>query len=100
MTAIANTGVNTTRVIIVGDSGDGATVAALFNGIIHEAVSHTAAVAANSSGTVTVTWAESGVKMGIESVLDYVRSKVAAVTTLTSPITISADGARRVVVIT
>jgi len=89
MTAITGTIVYNTVVTVVAASGDGAAIAAKFNGVVIPGVSGTAAVAANSSGTVTITWAGTTVRVGDELARTVVTTMLAADTSLTSPITIS-----------
>lgn len=89
MTAIAGTVAYWTVVTIVGASGDGTAVAAKFNGIVFPGISNTAATATNSSGTVTVTWPNTGVRVGDELAQDLVARVLAADTTLTSPVTVN-----------
>lgn len=90
MTAISGTVVNrTTCTVVAASSGDGDTIAAIFSGVVIVGISNTAAVATNSGGTVTIYWPQSGVRAGNLIVLTVVSNLIAAVTTLTSPITVS-----------
>jgi nickel-dependent lactate racemase len=76
-------------VTVVGASGDGAAVAAKFSGIVIPGISNTAAVATNSSGTVTITWPNTGVRVGDDLAKLIVANILNADTTLTSPITVN-----------
>jgi hypothetical protein len=91
MTAILNAvNYRTTVTVVAASSGDGDTIALKFNGVIIPAVSNTAAVATNASGTVTIYWQpQSGVRGGNGLVLNTVSAMIAADTSLTSPISVS-----------
>lgn len=89
MTAISGTVTWQTIVTIVGDSGDGAAVAAYFNGIVIPGISDTAATATNASGTVTVTWPNSSVRVANGLAQTVIANFMATHTTLTAPITIN-----------
>jgi hypothetical protein len=87
LTAISGTGsFRTTITIVAATSGDGDTVAAMFNGIVIPGISNTAAVATNSSGTVTLYWPATAVLEGDQSVLTDAWAMISANTALTSPI--------------
>lgn len=90
MAVISGTIVYQTVVVITGASGDGAAVAAKFNGIVIPGVSDTAATAANSSGVVTITWPATAVRVADELALTAVTNIMARDTSLTAPITIEA----------
>lgn len=91
MTAIAGTVVYRTVVTVVAaSSGDGDTIAAIFNGAVVAGLSVTAAVATNSGGTVTIYWPQTTTRAGNSLVLNTVSNMIAAVTTLTSPVTATA----------
>lgn len=88
MTAIAGTVVyRTVATVVAASSGNGDTIVTKFNGVVIPAVSNTAAVASNSSGTVTIYWPQSSVRAGNGIVLNTVCNIIAADTSLTSPIT-------------
>jgi hypothetical protein len=89
MSTISGTVTWQTIVTIVGDSGDGAAVAAYFNGIVVPAVSNTAATATNSSGTVTVTWPNTTVLAADRLVQTTIVNFLKSHTSLTAPITVS-----------
>lgn len=90
MTTISGTVVYNTTVVVTAASGDGATIAAMFNGILIPAVSATqTAVATNASGVVTISWPQSKVRAGNSLVLNTVANILGADTALTSPISIS-----------
>lgn len=72
--------------ITAASSGDGDTVAAMFNGIVIPGVSNTAAVATNASGVVTLYWPATAVREGDPVALNTVFAMIAANTALTSPI--------------
>jgi hypothetical protein len=78
-----------TVITVVAASGDGATIAAVFSGIVFPSISNTAATATNSSGTVTITWPSSGMLCGDVIARQFVTNLLAANTALTSPITIT-----------
>lgn len=88
MTALAGTiSYTTTVVLTAASSGDGATIAAAFNGQIIAPVSvSTTATAVNNSGTVTITWPSLNVRAGDSSVLTAVLNIIAGMTSLTSPV--------------
>ena len=90
MTAITGTVAYRTVVTVVAASGDGAAIAAKFNGVVIAAVSPVAATAANSSGTVTITWADATISAADGIAQMVVTNMLAADTTLTSPITVTA----------
>lgn len=91
MTAISGTVTYKTVVTVVAaSSGDGDTIAAMFSGIVVAAISNTAATASNSSGTVTITWPDSSIRVGNGIVLTTVTNMIGANTSLTSPITVTA----------
>lgn len=92
MTDIAGTVVyRTTVTVVAASSGNGDTIAAMFNGVTVAGVSTTAAAtAANASGTVTIYWPQTDVRAGNSTVLDIVSGMIAADTALTSPITATA----------
>jgi hypothetical protein len=89
MTAISGTVTfRTTVTIVAASSGDGDTIAAMFNGVIIPQVNTaTAATATNASGTVTLYWPQTTTRGGNQWVHNVVATMIAAVTTLTSPIT-------------
>lgn len=90
MTAITGTPtLNTVVTVVAASSGNGDTIAAMFNGIKIGGVSNTAAVATNASGTVTIYWPESGVRTGNSLTRSIVAGIIGANTSLTSPITIT-----------
>lgn len=89
MSAISGTVTWQTIVTIVGDSGDGAAVAAYFSGIVIPAVSNTAATATNSSGTVTVTWPNTAVRVADRLAQTAIVNLLATHTSLTAPITVN-----------
>lgn len=90
MTAITGTISANTVVTVVAASGDGATIAATFNGIVFPSISNTAATATNSSGTVTITWPSSSMLCADGIAGQFVTNVLGANTSLTSPITVSA----------
>lgn len=88
MTAISGSySYRTTITVVAASSGDGDLVAAMFSGIVIEGVSSTAAVATNSSGTVTIYWPAANVRCGDATVLNIAFAEIAANTALTSPVT-------------
>ena len=88
MTAIAGTVVyRTTVTVVAASSGDGDTIAALFNGLVFNSISTSACTATNSSGTVTIYWPQTTTRAGNSLVLGTVSGIIAADTALTSPIT-------------
>lgn len=89
MAVISGTATYVTTVLITGASGDGAAVAAKFNGIIIPGVSPAAATAANASGVVTVTWPATTIRVANQLALTAVLNILAADTSLTAPITVS-----------
>lgn len=89
MTAITGDVAYTTTVTVVAASGDGTTIAAMFNGITFPQVSGAAATATNNSGTVTITWPSEDMVAGDNIALTVVTNTLAADTSLTSPITTS-----------
>lgn len=83
-------GYQTVVVVVAASSGDGDTIAAMFNGIYINGVSTVdTATAANSSGTVTITWDSTDVRAADMTVLGIVAARIAEDTTLTSPITLT-----------
>lgn len=90
MALISGAVVFQTVVTVVADSGNGAAIAAKFNGIVIGGVSPVAAVATNASGTVTITWAQSTAIASDELALNVVTNMLATDLTLTAPITITA----------
>lgn len=95
MTAISGTvTANTVVTAVAASSGNGDTIAAIFNGIIFRSVSNTACVATNASGTVTIYWPASGLLMADQQILQFVANEIAAVTSLTSPITLNVSQAK------
>jgi len=94
MTAISGTAtLNTVVTVVAASSGNGDTIAAMFNGVVIRPISNTAAVATNASGTVTISWLESGVLTGNSLTRSVVAKIIGANTSLTSPITISVASA-------
>jgi hypothetical protein len=89
MSTISGTATWQTVVTAVCDSGDGAAVAAYFNGVVIPGVSGTAATATNSSGTVTISWPNSAVRAADRLVQTIVGDLIRAHTSLTAPIPIS-----------
>jgi lysophospholipid acyltransferase (LPLAT)-like uncharacterized protein len=75
--------------VVCASSGDGDLVAAMFSGMTIGAVSGSAATASNASGTVTITWADSAIRVGDGIVLTTVANLIAANTALTSPVSIT-----------
>lgn len=95
MTAISGTvTANTVVTVVAASSGNGDTIAAIFNGITFRSISNTACVATNASGTVTIYWPASSVLAADAQVLQFVANEIAAVTSLTSPITINVSAAK------
>jgi phage/plasmid primase-like uncharacterized protein len=90
MATISGTVGANTVITVVGASGDGANVAAKFNGVTFKSISNTAATATNSSGTVTITWPSSSMLCSDAAARQFVTNTLAADTSLTSPITVSA----------
>lgn len=94
MTAISGTvSANTVVTVVAASSGDGDTIAAIFNGLVFPSISSHTATATNSSGTVTITFPSSSMLAADGIARQFVTNKIAAVTTLTSPITITASTA-------
>lgn len=91
MALISGVKTYTTTVVIVGASGDGTAVAAKFNGIVIAGVSDTAATAVDASGTVTVTWPATAVRVADAQALTAVANILAADTALTAPISVTAS---------
>lgn len=89
MTAITGTVAYNCVVTVVAASGDGAAIAAKFNGIVVPAVSGVAPTATNNSGTVTITWADASIQVADGIARSVVTNMLSADTTLTSPITVS-----------
>lgn len=90
MTAITGALVNRlTFTIIAASSGDGDTIAAMFNGITFPSISTGAATATNSSGTVTLYWNEVNLLADSQLVYMFVANLIKANTSLTSPITLT-----------
>ncbi len=89
MTAITGTVSAQTVVTVVAASGDGATIAAMFNGITFTSISTSAATATNNSGTVTITWPSANMLCADGEARQFVTNMLAADTALTSPITIT-----------
>lgn len=89
MTAITGVVSANTVVTVVADSGNGAAIAAQFSGIVFPSISNTAATATNASGTVTITWPSSGMLVADAQARQFVTNLVGAVTTYTSPITVT-----------
>lgn len=89
MTAITGTISANTVVTVVAASGDGAAIAAQFSGLVFPNISTSAATATNSSGTVTITWPSTSMLCADAIARQFVTNMVGAVTTYTSPITIT-----------
>lgn len=79
-----------TVVTVVAASGDGANIAATFNGISFPSIASAVATATNNSGTVTITWPSANMLVDDDLARDFVTRKLAANTALTSPITVTA----------
>ncbi|HWB34545.1 MAG TPA: hypothetical protein VHA75_00820, partial [Rugosimonospora sp.] len=91
MTTIVPTITYLTTIVVTAASGDGATVAGLFNGKIVSEVSVTAAATAtNHGGVVTITWPATQVSCGDDLVQNFVTNLVSNVSSLTSPVLVSA----------
>lgn len=57
-------------------NGDATTIANLFNGATFPYVSGTAATASASGAVVTISWPESGIRVGRELVRDFVATEL------------------------
>ncbi len=90
MATISGTITHKTVVTIIAGAGNGAAVAAKFNGIVIPGVSAVAATATAATDTVTVIWADTGVRVGDNIARDIVVSMLAADTTLNAPIMVTA----------
>ncbi len=60
-----------------GTNADATAIAAAFNGNIFPAVSNTAATASASTAAVTISWPESGIRIGSQLARDFVTNQVA-----------------------
>jgi hypothetical protein len=79
----------TIATVVAASSGDGDTIAAYFSGVVIPGISNTAATATNATGTVTISWPNSGVRVADNLAKTIVTNLIASHTALTAPISIN-----------